>query len=335
VRFVVFFGLPNITCELPGQSNCSDGVEAAAPELSRVVRRRPHAMAAEHLLPESGPCLVVQNVQRERAGVLLGSDLVGGIAGIFGPGSPAAGTPFSECVLSRARLLELLCQAAGDVELTLVRNGHVVTIVLPACADADGGNRLGITFAKENLSLDWSDVREHWLSESPREQRPPGAPAASAPRRGKPASAPSSSACEPASMVVRPPPGAPAGGSWVRVRPWWRCGVGSARSEYRKGPRAWDEHGRLLRKPPPRRGKTAGGSATVVSSPVLLSPSDDGMVAFDPRLVVAPSGEKRLEKAWADEERRREEEANPEALREAFLDAGLPQALLKQTVQKV
>ena len=59
-------------------------------------------------------------------------------------------------VLDRTRLAYLVQAVSGEIELTIVRNGAVVTVRCPRVADG----RLGVTWAKEDIGLDWSDVRE-------------------------------------------------------------------------------------------------------------------------------------------------------------------------------
>ena len=286
----------------------------AAAEVKAAARAAAKAAAsAGRLLPEAGPCLKVQ-IGGGKKGVLSDGDLLGGIAGMFGPGSAASQGEFAEAVLDRSRMAYLVQAAVGTLELTIVRNGAVVQSTLKTPADL-----LQVKFAKEDLSLDWSDVLEHWLDEpadaSATASTSSSSASVSASKPG-PASSSSrrSSSAQPPSRP--PPPGAPSGGHWVRVSgPCWRCGA--ARDEYRKGRRAWGDDGLLLRGPSPSAPKPP-------PQEVVTDDDDDGVIEFDPRMVTKGTTTRKIQEQWEEEERARQ----PVSLEQAFLNAGLPKTLM-------
>lgn len=263
------------------------------------------------LLPDSGPCLRVLATSGLAKGLLMAEDLVGGISGDFGPGTSHISSSFSEAVTDRHRALHLLQAAAGEVYVSVVRSGAALNVVLHKTSHS---SRLGLTFAKEDLSLDWCDVREHWLEKALTSRRAAvlAAPPEAAPARVTPIATGGSATQQ--HHQRPPPPGAPAGGRWVHSQPRGPCSCfRSPRSLYCKGKRVWDEGGVLLTEPAKLKGAMPAVGA-------------DGLFKYDPKLISAPSGAKRLDKQWEEEERRLAQP--PVSLEDAFLGAGLPKALV-------
>ena len=301
-------------------------------------------MQPQPLLPGVGACVRVANVHRGgiASRACMTGDLIGGVSG-----ADTERRAFAETVNDVAKLTRLVGEARcpSDLALVLVRHGAVLCQTLhkprPNC-------ELGLSLV-DDTHLDWQEVHEQWLDESPpprpapprpappRPAPPRPIPSTADPSRGPPnahasiggdeAGIPSTSNAAKGSIAssgdvktlqeqpkVQPPPGAPAGGRWVRQRRFICACIGyGTRAVYLKGNRSWDASGQQLTGPPPRAAGNAGA---------LTASADDGLVTFDPTLVVG--GAKAYHK-WAAHERER---AKPIPLAKALAGAGLPKDLV-------